>query len=309
MAAHHEETHGFRVVFLEHITDGEEVAQRLGHLFVVHIDEAVVHPHLRKRLAGRAFALCDFVFVVGKLQVSATAVDVKALAQHLTAHGRALDVPAGAAFAKGAGPFHISRLFGLGGFPQHKVQRVMLTILHSHTLTGIELVQRLARELAVAGKLAYSKVHIAIACLVSQAFVLQRTNHLEHLRHVFGGTRLKGGALNTQGVGVLVQGIDHAIGQAANGFAVFHGALDDLVVNVRDVAHIGDAIAACAQPALHHVKGDHGTSMAQVAQVINRHAADIHADMSGFKRRKRFQCTRQRVVDTQTHGVTETEVG
>src|SRR5256885_11941978 len=38
-------------------------SQRLGHLLVVHVDEAVVHPDLRERLAGRAFALGDLVFV------------------------------------------------------------------------------------------------------------------------------------------------------------------------------------------------------------------------------------------------------
>jgi hypothetical protein len=80
-------------------------------------------------------------------------VDVKALAQQLAAHGRAFDMPAGPAFAKRALPFHIGRLVGLGRLPQHKVQRIMLAVGHGHALAGVELVQRLARQLAVAGNL------------------------------------------------------------------------------------------------------------------------------------------------------------
>ena len=241
-----------------------------------------MHPRSRKRLARGAFALRDFIFVVGELQVRATTVDVKALAQHFAAHGRALDMPARTPLTKRALPFHIGRLVGLGRFPQHKVQRVVLAIGHSHALPRIQFIQRFARQLAVAGELAHGIVHIAIARLVGQAFLLQSANHAQHLGHVFGGTRLVGGAFNAQRIGILVQRVDHAIGQAADGFTVFHGALDDLVVNIRDIAHIGHTVAAGAQPALHHVERHHGTGVAQMAEVVHGHAAHIHAHMTGF---------------------------
>ena len=138
--------------------------------------------------------------------------------------------------------------------------------------------------------------------------ILKPLDERQHLRHIFGGARLVRGALYAQRVGILVQGIDHAVGQAADGFAVVHGALDDFVVDVGDVAHVGHAVAAGAQPALHHIKRHHGAGMAQVAQVVHGHAADVHAHMAGFERGKRFQCTRQRVVDTQTHGVSMLEI-
>ena len=67
--------------------------------------------------------------------------------------------------------------------------------------------------------------------------------------------------------------------------------MQDLVVNVGDVAHIADAIAAAFEPALHHVEGHHHARMAYVAKVVNRHAADIHADMARLPGRKRLQGT------------------
>ena len=87
VGADDEETHRLRVVFGQYLTDGEEVAQRLGHLLVVHAHKTVVHPDLGQGLAMCALALGDFVFMVGKLQVGPATVDIKGFAQHLAAHG------------------------------------------------------------------------------------------------------------------------------------------------------------------------------------------------------------------------------
>ena len=51
--AQDEEAHHLGIVLLQHLADGEEVAERLGHLLVVDAHEAVVHPvvHERRRRA------------------------------------------------------------------------------------------------------------------------------------------------------------------------------------------------------------------------------------------------------------------
>ena len=142
----------------------------------------------------------------------------------------------------------------------------------------------------------------ALSSSVSQAFFFQRGNDLEHLRHVVGGPWFMVRAGYAQGIRVLMQGGNHAVGQAADGLAVLQRTLDDFVVNVGDVAHIGHPQPVAFEPALHHIKRHHGARMTQVAQVIDRHAADVHADVAGLNRRKMFQRTRQRVVNAQTHG-------
>jgi len=242
---------------------------------------------------------------VRELQVGAAAVDVEGLAQQLAGHGRAFDVPAGAAGAEVAGPLHVLGLALLGALPQHRVQRVVLAVEHGHALAGMQLVQRLARELAVAGELAHRVVHVAVGRAVGQALVFQGGDHREHLRHVLGGARLVRGALDAQRVGILVQRVDHAVGEAADAFLVLHRTLDDLVVHVGDVAHVVHAIAARLEPALHHVEGDHRAGVAEVAVVVDGHAAHVHADLARLQGRKDLQLTRERVVDAQTHGIGE----
>ena len=262
-----------------------------------------MHPELGQRLARSAFALGDFVLVVRKLKVRTAAVDVKRLAQRGAAHGRALDVPAGAAGAEFAGPLRVFRLIGLGRLPQHEVERVFLAVLHGHALTRTQLVQRLARQLAVALELAHGVVHIAIAGAIGQTLAFELANQRKHLRHVFRGAGFHRGRLDAQRADVLVHGGDHLVGELADGDATLQRTFDDLVVNVGDVAHIGHAHAAGLEPALHHIKRHHHAGVANVAQVINGHAADVHADVARFERRKVFQCTRQRVVDAQAHGM------
>jgi hypothetical protein len=51
----------------------------------------------------------------------------------------------------------------LAAFHSTKVERVFLAVLHRHALAGAQLVQRLARQLAVARELAHRVVHVAMA--------------------------------------------------------------------------------------------------------------------------------------------------
>ena len=280
MRSQKEEAHGLGVILLQDLANGEEVAQTLGHLFVVDPNETVVHPDAGQRFAVCALALCNFVLVMRELQVGATAMNIKTLAQGLATHGRALDVPARATLAVGAVPLGVIRLLRLGRFPQHKVQRIILAVIHGNPLAGTQVIQRLARELAVAWKLAHRIVHIAIARLVGQALGFELTDQAEHLWHVLGCTRLQCGGLDAEFGDVQMHGFDHLVGQRANADAAFNCALDDLVVNIRDVAHIGHAVPAALEPALHHIESHHHARVPNVAQVINRHAANIHADMA-----------------------------
>ena len=238
VGSHHEEADGLGIELLKHIADREEVAQALGHLLVVHIDEAVVHPVAGKCLAGGTFALSDFGFVVRELQVGATAVDIEGVAQQLAGHGRAFNVPARAAHAEGAVPLGVVGLGGFGALPEHRVERIELAVVHRHALARAQLIERLAAEAAIGRKLAHRIVHVAIGRTVGQPLVLELADHGQHLGHILGRTGFVGRALDAQGIGILVQGLDHAIGQRTNGFAVFKSAPDDLVINVGDVAHI-----------------------------------------------------------------------
>ena len=177
MAANQEKPHGFGIKGFEHFANGEKVAQTFGHLFVVNIDETVVHPKARKGFTRGTFTLGNFIFMVRKLQIGTARVNVKSVTQHLASHGRALNVPTRPAWAKGAVPFHFGGLRFFGTFPQHKVKRIVFAIEHRHTFTRMQFIKRFARQLAIARKLANRVIHIALRGAISQTFFFQGANH------------------------------------------------------------------------------------------------------------------------------------
>ena len=246
VGAHEEKAQRFGIDLFQHIADGEEVAQRLRHLLVVDIQEAVVHPVTGQRLAACSFALRDLVLVVRELQVGAAAMDVERVPQQRRGHGRAFDGPAGTTLAIGARPARVLGLVRLGGLPQHEIQRILLAVPHRDALARMQFVDRLARQLSVAGKFAHRVIDVAVVGPVGQSLVFEQADDLQHLRHVIGGARIVVGTLDAQRIGVAVHLLDHARGQRADGFTVLHRAPDDLVVDVGDVADIRDAQAASA---------------------------------------------------------------
>ena len=84
---------------------------------------------------------------------------------------------------------------------------------------------------------------------------------------------------------------------ASIGSPVLRGALDDLVVDIGDVAHVGDLVAAGAQPARHDVEHHHEARMAEVTVVIDRNAANVHAHLAWNDRLEFLFFARQSVIE------------
>ena len=151
-----------RVVAGEDRLEGGEVLGRVGHFFATaQDDQARVRPVPRKRhLAGQRLALGDLVFVVREDQVGAAAVDVDLVAERLADHGRALDVPAGAAATPRARP---RRLAFAGVLPQREVARVAFAGLELFARGDELAVQVAVAQFAVVGKRRDVEVHVAAA--------------------------------------------------------------------------------------------------------------------------------------------------
>ena len=313
MRADDEEADDLAVELLQHVADGEEVAQRLGHLLAIDLHEAVVQPVAHEALATLGeiggVALGNLVLVVRELQVGPAAVDVELPAQQLGGHGRALQVPARAPRTEGPLPAGLGRFLGLGSLPEHEVERIFLAGSHGHALAGTQVVERLAAQAAVAGKAPDPKERVPVATAVGVAVLFQQAHQIQHLRHVVGGTRLQVRALDAERGLVLMHGGNEAAGEAGERLAVLDGTTDDLVVDVGDVAHVGDLVATRAQPALHHVEGHQHPRMADVAVVVDRHAADIQPHPPRFEGLEVFLATGQGVVELERPGHGGSTVG
>jgi len=184
-------------------------------------------------------------------------------------------------------------------FPENEVQWVVFGSIHLHPLAGSQVVDRLARELAVARKLADREIHISVSGLIGQAVAFQLSDQFEHLRHVRGGARFMIRLLDPECRGVCVHEVDETGRQFADALFVFLRAPDDLVIDVGNVADVGHLQSARPQPPLNHVEDHQHAGVPEVAEVVDRHSADIHADLARGDRHEVLLFPGQRVVNLQ----------
>ena len=199
------------------------------------------------------------------------------------------------------GPFGILGLCWLGRLPKHKIKRIELAVCNGHALASPQFVQTFATQFAVTGETTHRVVHVALGCPVGQALGFQFVDDGQHVIHILCRTGFVVRAFDAQGVCIVAQCLNHAVGQAADAFAVFNCTADDLVVNIGDVANVGHSVARCLEPTLNDIKCHHGPRMTQMAQVVHSHAAHVHADMTGFNGLESLALSRKRVVNMQTH--------
>ena len=87
--------------------------------------------------------------------------------------------------------------------------------------------------------------------------------------------------------------------QCLDRFAVLGRAIDDLIVDVRNIAHIGDLEAAVAQPAIDDVERHIAARMADVAVVVHGNAAHVQARAPGMDRPEILFLAAQGIMDAQ----------
>ncbi len=295
MCAQHVEAQYLSRPVRQQLADGHEVTLRLRHLRAFDLQEAVVHPEIRhhRRVKGAA-RLRDFVLVVRKHEIDAAAVDVERLAQVLPRHRRALDVPArppGRCDAAGRGPRRLARLRWL---PQHEIPGIALVGRDLDARARDQLVERALGKLAVVRHGGHAEQHV----LLGDVGVARSDETLDQRLHLFdmlGRARLDRGRQAAERGHVLVKLPVGCLGQAANRLVqrqagiFLGGARDDLVVDVGDVAHVGDVIGAVemAQQAEQDVEDDDRARVADMSEVVDGRAAHIHARARGIERPER----------------------
>jgi hypothetical protein len=185
----------------------------------------------------------------GKHQIDAAAVDVEGLAQMPVRHGRALDVPPGPAQRLDAARARPGRLARARRLPQHEVHGVALVGRYLDAGAGQHLVQRSVRQLAVVRHRRDMEQHVVLGH-IGAALIHQLLDHRLHVVDVPGGARLDRRLKAAERRHIGVELAQRPFGDPADRFVqrqigeIPAGARVDLVVDVGDVAHVGDVIGS-----------------------------------------------------------------
>ncbi len=235
MRAEQGQPHHFTLVRLKQHLGRDDVAERLGHLFRTHVDEAVVHPVTRqRRTVVRTAALRDLVFVVREDEVEAAGVDVYRLAQMLPDHRRAFDVPAGAAAPPRAVPADLRCIARL---PQHEVGGIALVRRHLDPRAGDHRLAVAFRERPIVGIAGDGEEHVPFR-FIGMALGDQSLDHRDHGRDFLRRVRRDGRRPDAKRAHVVEIMPLVTLGDDRDIDAFVRRRRHDLVVDVGDVARV-----------------------------------------------------------------------
>ncbi|OPZ34522.1 MAG: hypothetical protein BWY96_03108 [Spirochaetes bacterium ADurb.BinA120] len=263
------------MALFEQVAEGVEVAERLGHLRALHQQMLHVHPAPDEGLAVGGLALGDLVLVVREDEVHASRVDVYGPSEYTPHHGRALNVPAGAAPAEGGLPV---RLALFGRLPERKIAGVVLGVLVGVVAqTALHLACVQAREPAVRFEFRYAEVKRAVL-FVDDAFFVKAGYDVDHVVDRFGRARVVLHRLDVQGRQILEEDVGVAGGVLGQAHALARGAGDRLVVYVGDVHRVVHPEAAEFQVAPQKIVEDEGAEVSYMGVSVDCRPAGIDCD-------------------------------
>jgi hypothetical protein len=105
-----------------------EIAERFGHLLIVHLEKLAMHPALHEKLARGRLGLGDLVLMMRENQIDTASMDIDWGAEIFHGHHRALNMPAWPSFPEFGLPVDIS--IGLSPtLPQGEIAYVFFLIL------------------------------------------------------------------------------------------------------------------------------------------------------------------------------------
>src|SRR6185436_11213051 len=293
-----------RLDLLRYVLDEEEVLRRLRHLLAVQVHEAVLDPEASERLPRRGLRLRDLVLVVREDEILPAAVEIERLAQVLHRHGRALDVPAGTPRSPGARPRRFARL---GSLPEREVERIPLRLAHLDPDAGAKVVHLAPRERPVRRIAPHVEVDVP-ARRVGMPRIDEALDEREDLRDVLGRPRIHGRGLDVEERSVREEGLDVPLRDLLEWHALLVPTLDDAVVDVGEVGGVRDLVAARLEDAPDDVPGHGVAHVSHVRPVLDRHAADVHADLAGPGRLEWDLGAAARVVDPKAHAAPPPDV-
>ncbi len=114
---------------------------------------------------------------------------------------------------------------------------------------------------------------------VGMAALDELLDERDHLLDVLGGAGLDARRQAAKGFGVGVKLRCGLFGQLTDRDALLGGARVDLVVHVGDVARVGHMVRAVKvlQKPEQHVEHDERARVADMGEIVDRRAADVHA--------------------------------
>ena len=238
-----------------------------------------MHPVVGKGLSRGALALGYLVFVMGKFQILAAAMDIKGIPQIFLAHGAAFDMPARPSLGKRAFP---CRFPGFLRLPEREIHGIFFHIVDLDARPHFQIVQILPGELAIVLEALGIVIYVAVFRHISVPFLDKPGNQADNILDMLSRLGVHSRRADIQALGVFEIFLDKMFAQLLDGNPLLVGSLDHLVVNVRKILDERDLIAPIFQIPAQCVKNNKRTGVSDMKIVVYRGAAGIDPRFPGM---------------------------
>ena len=234
-----------------------------------------LHEIVYKGFAGSGFGLGYFVLVVGEEKINAARVDIEGLAEVLHRHGRALDVPARAAFPEGRLPRGLARIFEL---PEREIAHAPFVVfVGGDARAGFEAGCLYARELAIGFEFSDGKVD-AVLRAVGDFFSEERLDERNHAPDVLGRLRVFSRGEDVQRRDVAEERASVMFRELSEALPRPHRIADGFVIHVGEVHHVFYPPAVERERPPEHVLEHVGAEVPDVDEVVDRRPAGVETN-------------------------------
>ena len=194
------------------------------------------------------------------------------------------------------------RLTGLGALPEREVPRVALAA-RVGVRGRFHLVDAHPRQGAVGRPRQHVEVDVARAVLggIGVTALDQVVHQHDHLGDVARGARLVRRPPDVEHVVGALERLLVDVGPGPPRDTVLGRLADDLVVDVGDVAHEGDRVAAVLEPPPELVEDEPGPDVADVRRSLDGGPAQVDRRLAGAQRLERAGLARGGVVEVHGH--------
>ena len=206
-------------------------------------------------------------------------MNVKVIAQATGRHGRAFYMPAWTPPPPGRLPRGFA---GFCHFPQHEIQRVAFGGIDIHPLAGLQVFDIFAGQFTVTLETIDRIKYIAIAADLGKTLVYQGLDHIDNSGDGLGGARLLIRWQHRQSSFIFMHGLDKAFGKCGELFLIFSGAMNNFVVYVGHIPHIGQMVTGMPKITGNGIENHHHPGVTDMAIIVDSHAADIHLHLARY---------------------------
>ncbi len=185
-----------------------------------------------------------------------------------------------------------------GRFPQGKIHRTFLFLIHGNPCTGFHVFWITAGKLSIIFKRFNGKIDITAFHMIGLILVNQHLDKFYNMSDMPSRLGFNGGTKHIECVHFIMEFINIFLCNRRTLFPGLIGFFNNFIIHIGKISDIFHGIAQLGKPAIDRIKHDNRTCMTDMTGIINGRPAHIHAHLIFYQGYKFFFFTMQCIINS-----------